>query len=97
MKDGLTYATLAALAALTALPALAGKPLEIQNAAFEQVGKDGVPVGWSKHPNWHAERAGHNGSGGYVFECTDAKERRGGRPGQVVNRARQASWTWVEA
>ena len=64
--------------------ALAGTPVELTNAGFEQVGADGVPVGWSKHPNWHAERAGHNGSGGYVFECMDAKTRRGGRPGQAV-------------
>ena len=81
MKNGLTTMILAALAAL---PAWAGKPVEIQNSAFEQVGKDGVPVGWRAHPNWHAERAGHNGSGGYVFECTDAKKRRGGRPSQIV-------------
>lgn len=64
--------------------AFAGKPVELVNSAFEQVDEKGVPVGWSRHPNWHAERAGHNGSGGYVFECTDAAKRRGGRPYQNV-------------
>ena len=46
----------------------AGKPLELKNAVFEQVDKRGYPVGWSRHPNWHGEKAGHNGSGGFVFE-----------------------------
>ena len=78
----LTGATAALM--VMAWTALAGKPVELRNPAFEQIGKDGMPTGWSKHPNWHAERSGHNGSGGYVFECTDVKERSGGRTGQDV-------------
>ena len=62
----------------------AGKPVELVNSAFEQVDAKGVPVGWSRHANWHAERAGHNGSGGYVYTCTNAAMWRGGRPHQDV-------------
>ena len=33
--------------------AFAGAPVELVNAGFEKTGKDGYPVGWSRHPNWH--------------------------------------------
>ena len=59
-------------------------PLEIKNAGFETVGKDGFPVGWSKHKDWHGERCGHNGSGGMVFERKVASAPSRGRPGQPI-------------
>ena len=59
-------------------------PLEIKNAGFETVGKDGYPVGWSRHKDWHGERCGHNGSGGMVFERKVAAPPGRGRPGQPV-------------
>ena len=62
----------------------AGAPVELVNAGFEKTGKDGYPVGWSRHPNWHGERAGHNGSGGLVFECAKGEKQKGGRPQQRV-------------
>ena len=62
----------------------AGVPVELVNAGFEKTGKDGYPVGWSRHPNWHGERAGHNGSGGLVFECAKGEELKNGRPQQRV-------------
>ena len=76
----------AQLCMVVALPALfaAGKPLELKNAGFEQVDKRGYPVGWSRHANWHGEKAGHNGSGGFVFECSEAKPVKGGRPQQEI-------------
>lgn len=80
MKKYLICTAMAACAAIT----YAGKPVELVNAGFEQVDKKDVPVGWSKHRNWHAERAGHNGSGGYVYECRDPKQLRGGRPFQNI-------------
>ena len=74
----------AAIGALSALAVFAGAPVAIENAGFEKVGKNGYPVGWSRHPNWHGERAGHNGSGGLVFECSGAEKQRKGRPQQEV-------------
>ena len=70
------------LCMVVALPALfaAGKPLELKTAGFEQVDKCGYPVGWSRHANWHGEKAGHNGSSGFVFECSETKPVKGGRP-----------------
>ena len=62
----------------------AGAPVELVNAGFEKTGKDGYPVGWSRHPNWHGERAGHNGSGGLVFECAKGEKQKNGRPQQMV-------------
>ena len=62
----------------------AGRPVELANAGFEQVDKKGQPVGWSRHPNWHGEKAGHNGSGGFVFECSAEKPVKGGRPQQQI-------------
>ena len=64
--------------------AFAGAPVELVNAGFEKTGKDGYPVGWSRHPNWHGERAGHNGSGGLVFECAQGEVQKKGRPQQLV-------------
>ena len=62
----------------------AGTPVILTNAGFEKTGKDGYPVGWSRHPNWHGERAGHNGSGGLVFECSAGAKQTRGRPQQAV-------------
>lgn len=59
-------------------------PLEIKNAGFEKVGKDGYPEGWSRHKDWHGERIGHNGSGGMVFERKEAAPPSRGRPGQPI-------------
>ena len=74
----------AAKCALCAAVLSAGTPVAIENAAFEKTGKDGYPVGWSRHPDWHGERAGHNGSGGLVFECSEGAKQRHGRPQQAV-------------
>ena len=74
----------AAFCALCAGVVFAGAPVELKNAGFEEVGKNGYPVGWSRHPDWHGERAGHNGSGGLVFECVKGKEQKKGRPQQRV-------------
>ena len=59
-------------------------PVEIRNAGFEQVGKDGYPVGWTKHRDWHGERRGHNGSGGMVFERNATTPTDRSRPSQPV-------------
>ncbi len=69
---------------LAAWVAAAGTPVELVNSAFEQADKNGAAIGWSKHANWHHERAGHNGSGGLVFELAEGAKRRGGRPYQAV-------------
>ena len=61
-----------------------GGPIPIENAGFEVVDGKGYPVGWSRHPNWHGERAGHNGSGGFVFACAEGAARRRGNPRQEV-------------
>ena len=66
-----------ALAFAMAGHAFAGGVVEIGNASFEQVGTNGYPVGWSVCPNWHGERIGHNGSGGIVYECADARKAKG--------------------
>ena len=70
--------------ALVACAFAAGRPVELVNAGFEQVDKKGQPVGWSRHPTWHGERAGHNGSGGFVFECSADKPVKRGRPQQEI-------------
>ncbi len=71
-------------AALVVCAFAAGKPVELVNAGFEQVDKSGQPVGWSRHPNWHGEKAGHNGSGGFVFECSEENPVKRGRPQQEI-------------
>ena len=68
------YAVAMVMVASCAVSVLAGTPITLENAGFEKVGKNGYPVGWSRHPNWHGERAGHNGSGGLVFECAEGGE-----------------------
>ena len=73
-----------ALCVLCAAVLSAGTPVTLENAGFEKTGKDGYPVGWSRHPNWHGERAGHNGSGGLVFECSAETKQKHGRPQQEV-------------
>ena len=70
--------------AMCAAAVFAGAPVELDNAGFEKTGKDGYPVGWSRHPDWHGERAGHNGSGGLVFECASGAKPAKGRPQQEV-------------
>jgi hypothetical protein len=63
----------------------ANVPVELVNAGFEQVDKDGYPVGWRKHKDWHGERCGHNGSGGIVFERhATTLGKKGGRPSQKI-------------
>ena len=77
-------AAAAAICAACVSAVFAGAPVELVNAGFEKTGKDGYPVGWSRHPDWHGERAGHNGSGGLVFECSAGAKQRHGRPHQEV-------------
>ena len=74
----------AAFCALCASVGFAGEVVELKNAGFEETGKGKYPVGWSRHPDWHGERAGHNGSGGLVFECSEGKKQKKGRPQQEV-------------
>ena len=74
----------AAACALCTAVLSAGTPVALENAGFEKTDKDGYPVGWSRHPDWHGERAGHNGSGGLVFECSAGVKQRHGRPHQDV-------------
>jgi len=62
----------------------AGAPVELKNAGFHQTDGKGGAVGWSHHPNWHAEKAGHNGSGAIVWECASENEVKIGGPGQEV-------------
>ena len=62
----------------------AGVPVELKNAGFHQTDGKGGAVGWSHHPNWHAEKAGHNGSGAIVWECASESEVKIGGPGQEV-------------
>ena len=69
---------------LTSTITALGGPVVIENAGFEMVDGTGYPVGWSCHPNWHGERAGHNGSGGFVFECAGEADRKRGNPRQEV-------------
>ena len=78
------YAVAMVMVASCAVSVLAGTPVTLENAGFEKVGKNGYPVGWSRHPNWHGERAGHNGSGGLVFECAEGGRQKHGRPQQEV-------------
>ena len=73
-----------ALCALCTFAGTAGEVVELRNAGFEETGKNKYPVGWSRHPDWHGERAGHNGSGGLVFECSAGKPQKKGRPQQKV-------------
>ena len=80
MRKAVVVAAMCAMCAAV----FAGAPVELVNAGFEQTGKGGYPVGWSRHPNWHGERAGHNGSGGLVFECAKGEEQKKGRPQQLV-------------
>ena len=74
------------IVALSAWAAFAGVPVELKNAGFHETDGKGGAVGWSHHPNWHAEKAGHNGSGGFVFECSEAKPVKSGRPQQEIFR-----------
>ena len=62
----------------------AGAPVELKNAGFHQTDGKGRAVGWSRHPNWHAEKAGHNGSGAIVWECASESEFKIGGPGQEM-------------
>ena len=62
----------------------AGTPVELTNAGFHETDGKGGAVGWSHHPNWHAEKAGHNGSGALVWECASESEVKIGGPGQEV-------------
>ena len=62
----------------------AGVPVELKNAGFHQTDGKGGAIGWSHHPNWHAEKAGHNGSGALVWECASESEVKIGGPGQEV-------------
>ena len=71
-------------ALLAAGMAFAGMPVELKNAGFHQTDGNGGAVGWSHHPNWHAEKAGHNGSGALVWECAAESEIKNGGPGQEV-------------
>ena len=83
-NESMAVAVLVGSALLLAV--FAGEPVKLQNAGFEQVDASGYPLGWSKHPLWHGERAGHNGSGGIVYECASQEEaaKKGGRPGQLI-------------
>lgn len=74
----------AAFCAFCVSVGFAGEVVELKNAGFEETGKNKYPVGWSRHPDWHGERAGHNGSGGLVFECSEGKKQKRGRPQQEV-------------
>ena len=65
-----------AVCALSAATAFAGATVDLKNAGFEETDRNGYPVGWSRHPSWHGERAGHNGSGGLVFECSAEKKQK---------------------
>ncbi|MBQ3287881.1 MAG: hypothetical protein IJH50_00550 [Kiritimatiellae bacterium] len=69
---------------LAAGAAFAGAPVELKNAGFHQTDGKGGAVEWSHHPNWHAEKAGHNGSGALVWECASESEVKIGGPGQEV-------------
>jgi len=64
--------------------AFAGAPVELKNAGFHETDGKGGAVGWTAHPNWHAEKAGHNGSGGMVWECEEESAFKRGGPGQRV-------------
>ncbi len=81
-----SMAVVALVGSALLLAAFAGEPVKLQNAGFEQVDASGYPLGWSKHPLWHGERAGHNGSGGIVYECASQEEakKKSGRPGQRI-------------
>ena len=85
MKTKSAFVVAAVAAAMLGV-AFAGAPVEVKNAGFEQVDKDGYPLGWSKHPLWRGERVGHNGSGGFVYECASQEEakKKSGRPGQLI-------------
>ena len=69
---------------LMACSSFAGAPVELKNAGFHQTDGKGGAVEWSHHPNWHAEKAGHNGSGALVWECASESEVKIGGPGQEV-------------
>ena len=84
MKRASCVAGFMALGPLLAVAAFAGSPVELKNAGFEKTDRSGYPVGWSRHPDWHGERAGHNGSGGLVFECSGETNQKRGRPQQEV-------------
>ncbi len=75
---------LSIIAVLSAYFAFAGTPVELKNAGFHETDGKGGAVGWSHHPNWHAEKAGHNGSGALVWECSSESEVQIGGPGQEV-------------
>ncbi len=72
------------IVALSAWAAFAGVPVELKNAGFHETDGKGGAVGWSHHPNWHAEKAGHNGSGALVWECAAESDVKNGGPGQEV-------------
>ena len=78
------YMTFAMAVGVMAGVVFAGVPLELKNAGFHQTDGKGGAVGWSPHPNWHAEKAGHNGSGALVWECASESEVKNGGPGQEV-------------
>lgn len=69
---------------LVAGAVFAGVPVELTNAGFHETDGKGGAVGWTAHPNWHAEKAGHNGSGALVWECASESEIKNGGPGQEV-------------
>ena len=73
-----------AVCGLIAGAVFAGAPVELKNAGFHETDGKGGAVGWSAHPNWHAEKAGHNGSGAIVWECASESEVKIGGPGQEV-------------
>ena len=78
------YMTFAMAVGVMAGVVFAGAPVELKNAGFHQTDGKGGAVGWSHHPNWHAEKAGHNGSGALVWECASESEIKNGGPGQEV-------------
>ena len=84
LAKGCAYGFIAAAAFGVFCATAAEVPVEIKNAGFETVGKDGYPVGWSRHKDWHGERSGHNGSGGMVFERKVAAPPSRSRPGQPI-------------
>jgi len=69
---------------LMSCAAFAGAPVELKNAGFHETDGKGGALGWTTHPNWHAEKAGHNGSGGMVWECAEESTFKRGGPGQRV-------------
>ena len=81
------YMTFAMAVGVMAGVAFAGAPVELKNAGFHQTDGKGGAVGWSHHPNWHAEKAGHNGLGALVWECASESEIKNGGPGDAFEPA----------